>query len=443
MTLRVRRILSFIFIILFLSITPAIMLYAAGYRLGKNGFSIQRTGMFIIDSKPKGARIFIDGKPQETWSSSIFHKNNFITTPAKIKNLLPGEYDLRLELDGYFSWQKKLTVNPGASTFAENIYLFKNNLPVQIVPAEIKSIRLAAGKNQAVILSADKITFLNLTDESQKSTARNGLAAKNIFWSEDENSLIIDNFLYNLTDLNSAIDLKKLTPNSFNYKWSGNTLYYQDKNSIYRLEASGLPKKIIGGKIFNDYLVKNNYLYLIIRSGAASNLEVMDAATGESLKNINLPAAPNYTFINPGQTLLNLYDNSHKILYLIDPLSSYQPLAEIINNVKTTFWTDANNLLYINDFEIWLYNLQTKNKILITRISETINDAILHPSKDYIIYSTKQTINAIELDEREKRNSTELIAFDSIDSFKLTEDNILYFLGKIGNVQGLYKFLIQ
>ncbi|MDP2736205.1 MAG: PEGA domain-containing protein [bacterium] len=443
MTLKVRRILSLIFIILFLSITPAIMLYAAGYRLGKNGFSIQRTGMFIIDSKPKGAKIFIDGKARGAWSSSILNKNNFIATPAKIKNLLPGEYNLRLELDGYWSWQKKLTVNPGASTFAENIYLFKNNLPVQITPANIESIRLSPDKNQAVILSSNLISFLSLSDESEKTTKRNNLIGKNIFWSEDQNNVIIDNYLYNLTNLSAILDLKKLTPNSFNYKWSGNILYYQDKNSIYRLESSGLPKNIISGKIFNDYLVKNNYLYLIVKSGQATNLEVIDAATGQSLKNISLPAAPNYSFINTKQNLLNLYDNGHKILYLIDPMSAYQQLVEIINNVKTTFWANSTNLLYTNDFEIWLYNLDTKNKILLTRISNTINNAILHPSKDYIIYSTEQTISAIELDEREKRNSTELIKFDSINSFILAKDNVLYFSGKIGNVEGLYKFLIQ
>ncbi|MDD4271933.1 MAG: PEGA domain-containing protein [Patescibacteria group bacterium] len=442
MTLKVRRILSFIFIVLFLSITPLIMLYAAGYRLGKNGFSVQRTGMFIIDSKPEGAKIFIDNKPQETWASSILNKKNYITTPAKIKNLLPGEYDLRLELDGYWSWQKKLTVNPGASTFAENIYLFKNDLPIQIMPSDIESTKLPDDNNQAIILSSDLITFLNLSEESRKTVKRNGLAGKNISWSEDQNKIIIDNYLYDLTDLNSAVDLKKITPNSFNYKWVGNNLYYQDKNSVYRLEAANLPKKIIGNKIFNDYLIKNNYLYLIAKSGSAVNLETIDAATGQSLKNINLPAALNYSFINTEQNLLNLYDGGHKILYLIDPLSAYQPLVEIINNVKTTFWTDSDNLLYANDFEIWLYNLPNKNRTLITRISETIGNAILHPSKDYIIYSTKQTINAIELDEREKRNITELIKFDSINSFGLTED-IIYFSGKIGNSEGLYKYLIQ
>lgn len=419
------------------------MLYAAGYRLSQSGFSIQRTGMFILDSKPKGAKIFIDGQAQAVWPGLIFNKKKFITTPAKIKNLLPGEYNLKLELNDYWSWQKKLTVNPGASTFAENIYLFKNNLPAQITPADLKSIRLSPDGNQAVILSDDLITFINLADESEKTAKRTGLAEKNIFWNEDQAKIIIDNYLYNLSDLNSPLNLKKLTADSFNYKWSGDALYYQDKNSIYKLAASGLPKKIIGSKALADYLVKNNYIHLITKSGAAANLEVIDEATGQNLKNISLPAALNYSFINAEQNLLNLYDHSHKILYLINPLAAYQPLVEIIRNVKTAFWVNSSNLLYANDFEIWLYNLAAKNKTLLTRISETINQAILHPSQDYIIYSTKQAINAIELDEREKRNITELIKFDSIGSFILTRGNIIYFSGKIGNSEGLYKFLIQ
>lgn len=443
MTLKVRRILSSIFIILFLTITPAIMLYAAGYRLGKNGLSIQRTGMFIIDSKPKGAKILIDDKLQKTWSISMFDESKDITTPAKIKNLLPGEYELKIEMDGYWSWQKKLTISPGASTFAENIYLFKNNLPIQVAPADMEYIHLSPNKNQAVILSDDLITFLNLTDESKKTTKLNNLTEKNILWSEDQNKIIIDNYLYNLADLNSVIDLKKITTNSFNYKWSGNNLYYQDKSSIYQLEPSNLAKKIVSNKIFNDYLIKNNYLYLIIKTNQTINLEVIDITKNQNIKSINLPASGNYSFINAEQNLLNLYDNNHKTLYLIDPMSAYQPLAEIINNVKTTHWNDSNNLLYTNDFEIWLYNLGTKNKTLITRISDTINNAVLHSSKDYIIYSTEKTINTIELDERGKKNITELIKFDSINSFILINADTIYFPGKIGNSKGLYKFLIQ
>ncbi|MDO8668046.1 MAG: hypothetical protein Q7K35_03035 [bacterium] len=445
MTLKVRRILSLIFILLFLAITPVVVLYAAGFKLSKNGFFIQRTGMFIVDSNPRGAKILINGQVQKKLISSIFNKNDFITTPAKIKNLLPGEYDLALKLNGYWNWQKKLSINPGASTFIEDIYLFKNDLPIQIAPAGVKSINLSPNNNQALILSAGQITFLNLEDETKKSISQNNLKGKNITWSGDGQKLIIDNYLYDLNNLNINIGPNKPL-DGLNYKWQNDNLYFQNKTSIYRLNSANLPTEIIANKKFNDFLTKDRYLYLINQSKpTASSLEIINIETGAQIKNIDLPASNNYSFINPEQNLINLYDNDHKILYLINPLAAnYSPLVEVINNVKTTFWVNNNLLLYAGDYEIWLYNLETKKQTLITRISEEINSVVMHPNKNYIIYSTGQTINAIELDEREKRNIVELARFDLIESFGLNADgDILYFSGKVGNIEGLYKLLIQ
>ena len=444
MTLKVRRIISLIFILLFLTIAPAIVLYAAGFKLSKNGFFIQKTGIFIIDSNPRGAKIFIDGKVQKNFVSSLFNKNNFIVTPAKIKNLLPGEYNLSLELNGYSGWQKQLTIYPGSSTFAEDIYLFKNDLPVQIFPAKIKSINFSPNKNRALILSDDQITFFNLADETKKYVNQKNLKGENFIWSDDGFKVVIDNYLYDSNNLNIKIDLSKST-DGFNYKWEGDSLSFQDETSIYRLNNKNLPEKIINNLQFDDYLIKAGYLYLIKQTEQATNLEIIDLASKQLVKSISLPFSTKYSFINSRHALLNLYDNNHKILYLIDPLAAYySPLTEIINNVKITFWINDNNLLYANDFEIWLYDLETKAKTLITRISETINHVIMHPSKNYIVYSIGQTINAIELDKREKRNIVELIKFDSINSFILnTEGDLLYFSGKIGNTEGLYEFLIQ
>lgn len=445
MTLKVRRILSLIFILLFFIITPVIVLYAAGYRINRDGLAIQKTGMFVIDSNPRGAKIFIDDQAQKKFINLLFNKDNFITTPAKITNLLPGEYDLALELDGYWGWQKKLIINPGASTFAENIYLFKNSLPVQILPAELQSINLPAGEGRAIILSADQLTFFNLADETSKIVSQSDLKGKNIAWSEDGQRLVIDHYLYDLNDSKVKIDLNK-TPDSFNYKWQNNTLYFQDNNSIYKLDSANLPRKIISNKKIDDFLIKDRYLYLVNKFKAtASLLEVIDMTSKQETRGIGLPASANYSFINPEHGLLNLYDDHRQILYLINPLADYySPLTEIINNVKIAFWISDNELLYINDFEIWLYDLEIKNKTLITRISQTINSAVMHPNRNYIIYSTDQTINAIELDERGKRNTAELIKLDLIDQLILNaKGNILYFPGKIGKTEGLYKLLIR
>jgi len=445
MTLKVRRILSSIFILLFLAVTPAIVLYAAGFKLGKNGLSIQRTGTFILDSEPRGAKILINGKTQKTLVSSLFNKNDFITTPAKIKGLLPGEYNLSIELNGYWSWQKKLTIYPGASTFAEDIYLFKNDLPTQIIPAKTESINFSPEKNQAMIAANGQITFFNLTDEARKSVSQVNFKGKNIAWSADGQKILIDNYLYDLNNLNSPANLAKLASSTFNYKWANNSLFFQNKTSIYQLDSGNALKKIAENVQFDDYQVKDGYLYLINKSGlTADTLKVIDPASGEQIKSIALPGSADYSFINPEQSLINLYDNDHKILYLVDPFAAYSPLVEIINNVKTTFWVNSDTLLYAGDYEIWLYDLKTKNKTLITRISDTINSAIMHPSKNYIIYSTDKTINIIELDERQKRNITELVKADSIGSLVLSpKGDIIYFSGKIGNQEGLYKLLIQ
>lgn len=441
MTLKVRRILSLIFIILFLTAAPAVILYAAGFKLGRNGFSIERTGMIIIDSRPRGAKIFLNGKPLESFTSSLLNQNNFIATPAKIKNILPGEYKVSLELDGYWDWRKKLTVKPGASTFAENIYLFKNNLPAQLTSADAGSVSFSPDKKKILVMAADALTFYSAANESEKIIKRKGLEGKTIAWSGDGQKIVIDDYLYDLNDINSET---RLMSGGYGYKWNGGALYFRDKTSLYRQSNGGAPQKIISDKEFQDYFIKDGYLYLIAASNRTADLEIMDLASGENLKKISLPAYAGYSFINPGHNLVNIYDQDHEILYLINAFSSYgPPLAGTINNVKTAFWNNSDALLYTNDFEIWLYNLAAKRKSLITRISDPIKQAIMHPAKNYIVFSTEKTIKVIELDDREKRSITELVKFDSIGQLTISpKGDILYFSGRIGNLQGLYKLLL-
>ena len=49
------------------------------------------TGALAVDSRPTGARVFLDGKP-------------IGTTPLMVPSVAPGEHAIRLELDGYRPW---------------------------------------------------------------------------------------------------------------------------------------------------------------------------------------------------------------------------------------------------------------------------------------------------------------------------------------------------
>ena len=139
MTKKTRTKLFLLFIAIFFIITPAIAFYAAGYKINLTWpinlkHIIIKTGMIIIETDPTNAKITLNGKTQEKLLNKYFSNDkNYIKTPAKIKNLLPGDYDIKLEIDGYWPWHKKLKIYPGESTAIEGIYLFKKDIPQQII----------------------------------------------------------------------------------------------------------------------------------------------------------------------------------------------------------------------------------------------------------------------------------------------------------------------
>ncbi|KKR32678.1 MAG: hypothetical protein UT64_C0026G0020 [Candidatus Falkowbacteria bacterium GW2011_GWF2_39_8] len=101
MTLTTRRFLYITFILSFLIITPLVILYANGYTFSLNKKSIVKTGMLVLNTKPESANIYLNGVPEETFLGSYFGKRIKVTTPAKIKNIIPGEYLVRVELENY------------------------------------------------------------------------------------------------------------------------------------------------------------------------------------------------------------------------------------------------------------------------------------------------------------------------------------------------------
>ena len=95
-------------IILFLIIGTAIAIFfGKGYRFGfdANGPIIAGTGLLVATSSPNGAQVFINGHLTTATDNTI--------------NLAPGNYDIKIFKDGYFPWEKKITIkNEAAATAA-------------------------------------------------------------------------------------------------------------------------------------------------------------------------------------------------------------------------------------------------------------------------------------------------------------------------------------
>jgi len=86
-------------IILFLLIgTALVVLFGKGYsfNLNGNGPILSGTGLLVATSAPDGAQVLIDGHLTTATDNTI--------------NLAPGDYDIKIFKEGYFPWEKKITI---------------------------------------------------------------------------------------------------------------------------------------------------------------------------------------------------------------------------------------------------------------------------------------------------------------------------------------------
>ena len=454
MTLKTRRILYIFFILLFCILTPLISFYASGYKLS-SGLKIQKTGILIVDTEPKGAKIFLNEKIQQKFINKILKNNDkYLSTPVKIKNLSLGEYNVKISKQGYWDWQKKLSIKSGESTYIEDVTLFKQDSPLILINGEYRYQNISKNKEHIIAFANDKYGIINLNnDDAIKTFSINASSSPiqilnnfEIQWSLDNKKILINNIILDAKTGEIKNNLKKeIGDNIKNIKWAedSNSILYLDENNLNKYNlASKRSEVIIKNDTINDFYYLNEAIYIIKKNHLSANLIKIKPKEKKENNILNLPLS-DYSFL-AHNNYLNIYDKNHEIFYIIDPNSSFRPIRETLGNVKLIDWIDNEKLLYANKHEIWVYDLNSRKNTLLTRISQEIKGVIWHPNNNYAIYNTPNSIYSIELDNREKYNIIKLITLDTIQNIELDKngDN-LYFYSKINSQEGIYKLSIQ
>ncbi len=453
MSLKTRRILYIVFILAFLLITPLLIFYSLGYNF-QSGFKLQKSGILVIETEPKGAKINIEGENVQKFWGKILNKDKyFVRTPAKIKNLNPGDYNIQVKLKGYWPWTKKLTIYSGQTTFAEDIYLFKNDKPILIkkIPKGISDF--SPNKKYFININQKQATLINLDNQNletfvfDNSTSTSDLT-KTISWSNNEKKIMTNLDIFFLDDWSSPIHVKSILGEEFsNFKWgdfdNDTVLYIYDKKLFSFNLSTKNNREILDAKNIISFLPKNDNIYLIKQTDNKSQLQIWNQTSKINRLWLELPFS-NYNFININHGLINLFDYNYNILYLIDPDSNLKPLKQILYNCKKMQWVTNTKLLYTTGYEIWLFDLNSLEKKLLTRISEQINNIEWHPSNNYIIFSTKKNINILELDNREKHSITKIAEFNNIEQMSLDKKGeTVFFTTNDKGERKLYKIFIQ
>ena len=456
MKLRTRRIIMFAFILTFFILAPILIFYASGYRYDLKRQKILKTGTLMLESKNQ--------KKAEVYINNVLYEKP-LNEKIYIYNLLPGDYQLRLAKEGYFSWQKKITINSGITTFAQNIILFKNEVPLQIVDGQVGDFSFSPDGQKFIYLIANdpfsELYIYDLLTNEKNLIYRTSLQKEiGIEWAASSKKFLVkfnNNYLvFDQQNLKQAIDLSDLlglTPDQV--KWdlkNDNLLFAQAQNTLYTIDIFdkktqqlfNLPKKQLNPEFF----IEANDIFYIQMEDSQNILYKYNQIFKTTLKILELPKSNAYKFIKSTNNYIGLIDSDQNKLYLIKKTNTESEINIRLDEpvkqfeAKNAVWdSQEKQLIIYDDFEINIYNTATNEKYFINRYGQIIKKIAWYPDLNHLVILFENSIQIIDLDQaNNERSIIDLVKFDSLNNFYLeTKGEKIYLSGKIGKQQGFYQ----
>lgn len=428
MNIHARRAIAFFFIIGFLIATPLLILHTAGYRYSWKKQKVSKAGSLVLETKPKGANIYLNNELIDG------------TTPIRLTDIFPNEYQVTIEKDGYYSWQKKLTVNPQKTTFAESIVLFKQSQPQLINNEKIEQAWLAADKQNIIYsTSAEQKKQIKLfsTDNQNTTLLLEFEAGKNIidkiqinhhsnyiviYLLDQQRTLPPQIYIVNMAAPDQILNLNTLlaprTIHNLIWSWDkNNTFYFLDETDVIQAQIQGQQidlQTVYNFQNFekvNDFTIINNYLYYLQENSQAVYFKKINLNNIDEINSQIQLGFSKYIIKDFIDNKLLIGDSSKKEILLVNlELDNVLMNQKDINGYE--FNQKQNKLLTYSDTEIAItdFNNYPFDSQLITRVSGSITYADWFKENNNYIYCIKNNqINLIELDERDIRNTLTLL----------------------------------
>jgi hypothetical protein len=393
MTRRIRGLIFLIFFFGFFVTAPLVVLYTAGYRYQFGTWRIVQTGVLSLGSTPRGASIWLDGE------------DTGATTPALLKNVMPGEHEVRIVKDGYSGWEKRLEVNSRATTFADEVVLF--------LEAEPELLRgLPAG---AVSLGPKDATAVYTVTQAQWTE----------IWTRHPTSG--DETLVSRLPSSLAQKLR------FEWLLDGEVLKIVAENSqvtetLVEIE-SGLPTKRVVETDIVLQTVEDRVVVSRDRDGAAEILAYLPL--GDYQRRESPP------------DIVTLEDVQRGRIVLVRATGGDQPILLNENASYFAWEPGGRRLLYSDGFDLHVYDAGTHTDDTITRLSSAITGVGWYSPAE-VLFAQDDAIYAAELDHRDGRNIVKLVTGSGLGVFQTDQGGEkLFFFGTVNQEHGLFERRLQ
>lgn len=351
-----------VLIILFLLIgTIVVVLLGKGYSLNLNGNGplLSGTGLLVATSAPDGAQVLINGHLTTATDNTI--------------NLAPGDYDIKIFKEGYFPWEKKITIKKEVVSKADAL-LFPaapqltsiTNVGIQDPVLDPTDTKLAytvasqsAAKNGIYVLDMSLRPIITLQNASTQLVDDTlvGFSKSSLTWSPDSAQMLAaipggalaTTYLLTTNGMNQAPQDVTETIASVNASWQ------KIKTEKDTAQMNSLPKKLrtVAAANFN-----------ILEWSADDTKILYEASQSASIPLIITPAligtdsTPQVRDIKKGQVYV--YDVKEDRNYLI--LSALPQTNSDEQQLPLMWYPDSKHLVYVHDAKIDMMEYDAQNQ---------------------------------------------------------------------------------
>lgn len=459
MTLAKRRIILAITTFFFIALSMVLVFYAMGYKVSPNLNEIREVGIIDISNSPKDADIFINDELVES------------SSPHQEKDVLPGTYTVKTQIEGHTDWEKKITVHPRKVTWIRNARnFFQNPKPQKLFENEIVHISQSKNHETLFFTSINELKLelysLDLNDTEPVLLATFNPDVQKI--TSIESSFDGKNVLIGLIEENNQkwatlsnssneeiqflpLDKRNIKELSFSER-NSNELYFIENNTLFELKINSGTITRISSEEINvlTYKCNSNSILIIsqneksILSASLVNISPL-RIIGDEIESLGtLPIQDvsgvelndfNDFAINSTEKGIVLYNYENK--ELVELNSGAEQFA---------FAKKTRKLFFRNTNEIYFYEMATDNEAilrqayqpnntnLLTRYSKPITQASWLVDEAWIISQFENETKIVELDERDRRN-TYTLAVSAQKIYQNPKGNALFFLNDMSQLE--------
>ena len=387
----IRTAILIFFITAFFVIAPLVLLYTAGYRYDfKNGL-IKETGAISIDIEPKNAHAFIN-------------EDYFDKMPIRLKNVAPNKYDVKIELDGYYTWKKEIKVDKRETTYIKDISLLQNNEPQLFLEKNPYSFETVQDTYLIYCLKTENIhevwSYNLKTNNDQLLLRLNSQNDLDIITSKNFNYIVINNdnnsilTLINLDEPEKQIQLnKKITEKIIKFEWNNDSdpeLFFSTTKKIMSIKPATENIYQITDNKYMDWDMENGRLWTLQTNTTTSDIEIYEDTLGFSkqINELEIKGKQTFNITNSLDGNILIKNTNQPEMFLINENNIFK-----ISGDKNIISDSSNWWLMWSWWELQSYD-NGNEPLLLNRSGEKLQEVI--PLDEYntlaLVWADKTTV---------------------------------------------------